>query len=62
MFAAVSEFGMILRNSEFKANATLEDAARLARSGRGNDEDGSRAELIRLIGTVKDMKVLADKE
>lgn len=60
--AAVSEFGMILRNSEFKANATLEYAARLARSGRGNDEDGYRAELIRLIGTVKDMKVLADKE
>ena len=60
--AAVSEFGMILRNSEFKGNATLGEAARLARSGRGNDEDGYRAELIRLIGTVKDMKVLADKE
>jgi Ca-activated chloride channel family protein len=60
--AAVSEFGMILRNSEFKGNATLEEAARLAKSGRGIDEDGYRAELIRLIGTVKDMKVLADKE
>ena len=60
--AAVSEFGMILRNSEFKGNATLEGASKLARSARGEDEDGYRSELIRLISTVKDMKVLADKE
>jgi Ca-activated chloride channel family protein len=60
--AAVSEFGMILRNSEFKGNATLEGAARLAKSGKGEDEDGYRSELIRLINTVKDMRVLADKE
>lgn len=60
--AAVSEFGMILRNSEFKGNATLEGASKLARSARGEDEDGYRSELIRLISTVKEMKVLADKE
>jgi Ca-activated chloride channel homolog len=60
--AAVSEFGMILRNSEFKANSTLEGAARLAVSARGEDEDGYRAELIRLINTVKDMRVLADNK
>ena len=60
--AAVSEFGMILRNSEFKGNSTLENACSLAKSARGNDEDGYRSELIRLINTVKDMRVLADKE
>jgi Ca-activated chloride channel homolog len=60
--AAVSEFGMILRNSEFKGNATLDGAAKLAKSGKGEDEDGYRSELIRLISTVKDMRVLADKE
>lgn len=60
--AAVSEFGMILRNSEFKGTATLESAAGLAKSARGEDEDGYRSELIRLINTVRDMKVLADKE
>lgn len=60
--AAVSEFGMILRNSEFKGNATLEGASKLAKSSRGNDEDGYRSELIRLINTVKDMRVLADKK
>ncbi len=60
--AAVSEFGMILRNSEFKGNATLDGAAKLAKSAKGEDEDGYRSELIRLINTVKDMKVVADKE
>jgi len=59
--AAVSEFGMILRNSEFKGNATLDGAAKLARSARGEDEDGYRSELIRLINTAKDMRVTADK-
>lgn len=59
--AAVSEFGMILRNSEFRGSATLEGAAALAKSGRGDDEEGYRSELIRLISTVKDMRVTADK-
>jgi len=60
--AAVSEFGMILRNSEFKGIATLESASNLAKSGRGEDEDGYRSELIRLINTVKGMKVTAENE
>jgi Ca-activated chloride channel family protein len=58
--AAVSEFGMILRDSEFKGTSTLDAAARLARSARGEDEDGYRAELIRMIDTVKDLRVVAD--
>jgi Ca-activated chloride channel family protein len=60
--AAVSEFGMILRNSEFKGNSTLAGASDLARGSRGADEDGYRSELIRLMGTVKDMKVMADNK
>ena len=60
--AAVSEFGMILRNSEFKGNATLEGASMLARSARGEDVDGYRSEMIRLINTVKDMRFLREKE
>jgi Ca-activated chloride channel family protein len=60
--AAVSEFGMILRNSEFKGSSSLEEAARLAKSARGNDEEGYRSEFIRLIDTVKGMRVMADKE
>jgi Ca-activated chloride channel family protein len=60
--AAVAEFGMLLRGSEYKGNATLAAAATLARSARGEDEEGYRAELIRLINTVKDMRVLAETE
>ena len=59
--AAVAEFGMILRESEYKGTASLEGAADLAKSARGNDEDGYRSELIRLISTVKDMGGMADK-
>jgi Ca-activated chloride channel family protein len=59
--AAVSEFGMILRDSEFKGNATLEGAALLAREGRGADDEGYRSEMIRLIKTVRDMKVIAER-
>lgn len=59
--AAVSEFGMILRDSEFRGNATFGSAASLARSARGEDEEGYRAELIRLINTAKDLKMTSGK-
>ena len=59
--SAVTEFGMILRNSEFKGASTLEEAARLAKSAKGDDEEGYRSELIRLIETVKGLRVLADR-
>ena len=60
--AAVSEFGMILRNSEFKGSSTLEEAARLARSAREDDEEGYRSEFLRLVETVKSMKSHTDSE
>ena len=60
--AAVSEFGMLLRDSEFAGSSTLESAVSLAGSSKGEDEDGYRAELIRLMKTVKDMKTFAKKE
>jgi Ca-activated chloride channel family protein len=60
--AAVVEFGMILRESEFKGTSTLDDAAKLAKTAKGEDEDGYRGELIRLINTVKDMRLLSDSK
>ncbi|MCX6329495.1 MAG: von Willebrand factor type A domain-containing protein [Bacteroidia bacterium] len=60
--AAVIEFGMILRESEFKGTSTLDSAAKLARSAKGEDEDGYRSEMIRLIATAKDLRGLADNE
>ena len=59
--AAVAEFGMILRESEFKGSSTLESAARLAQSAKGEDEEGYRGELIRMINVVKDMRLLNDR-
>jgi len=59
--AAVAEFGMILRDSEFRGSSTLEEAARLARLSRGEDEDGYRAELIRMMNVVKEMRLLSDR-
>jgi Ca-activated chloride channel homolog len=59
--AAVSEFGMILRNSEFRGNSTLQSASELAKKGRGTDEDGYRSELVRLINTVRDMKLVSEQ-
>jgi Ca-activated chloride channel homolog len=60
--AAVSEFGMLLRSSEFKGNSTLEKAIDLASGARGEDEDGYRAEFIRLMKTVRDMKLISERD
>jgi Ca-activated chloride channel family protein len=47
--AAVAGFGMMLRNSEYKGNMNYESVLRLARASKGEDEDGYRAEFIRLV-------------
>jgi len=47
--SAVAEFGMLLRKSELKAQATWSSAQDLARRFRGSDPDGYRAEFIRLV-------------
>jgi Ca-activated chloride channel family protein len=50
--AAVAEFGMILRNSEFKGNASIENVLALARDSRGQDPEGYRGEFIKLVNTA----------
>jgi Ca-activated chloride channel homolog len=47
--SAVAGFGMLLRNSPFKADATWADVVRLAQASRGDDPDGYRAEFVRLV-------------
>lgn len=47
--AAVAEFGLLLRDSEFKANASLEQVVELAKSAKGEDEEGYRSEFIKLV-------------
>lgn len=49
MAAAVADFGLLLRNSEHKGNATYEQVLKLAGNARGKDEEGYRAEFIQLV-------------
>jgi Ca-activated chloride channel family protein len=47
--AAVAEFGMLLRDSEFKGNSSYLQVMDLAKGARGKDENGYRAEFLRMI-------------
>ncbi|MEI9944541.1 MAG: YfbK domain-containing protein [Chitinophagaceae bacterium] len=53
--ASVAEFGMLLRNSEFKAYASFDNAIRMAKKAKGNDEEGYRSEFIRLAESAQMM-------
>jgi len=47
--AAVAGFGMLLRNSEFKQQASFQQVLSLAKSAKGNDDNGYRQEFINLV-------------
>jgi Ca-activated chloride channel family protein len=47
--AAVAEFGMLLRESPHKGNASYVDVLQLARVSQGEDLDGLRAQFISLV-------------
>jgi Ca-activated chloride channel family protein len=57
--AAVAEFGLLLRDSEYKGNASIEDIIALAQKSRGDDPEGYRGEFLQLVktaGTLMDMR------
>lgn len=62
--AAVAEFGLLLRDSDYKNTANFAQAMKLAKSGKGKDENGYRAELIRLMEMAELMNggVVAEKD
>jgi Ca-activated chloride channel family protein len=47
--AAVAEFGMVLRDSQYKGKANFDDVLKLANQSQGDDLEGYRAEFIRLV-------------
>ena len=47
--AAVAEFGMLLRESEFTQEADISSVIKLAKGAKGDDEEGYRSEFIRLV-------------
>lgn len=53
--SAVALFGMQLRQSKYHNNSKIEDVITLAKSGRGEDENGYRAEFIRLVSTYQSL-------
>jgi Ca-activated chloride channel family protein len=55
--AAVAAFGMILRDSEYKGDATPDEVIELAQESLDDDPGGYRAEFIRLVENYQLLKV-----
>jgi len=47
--AAVAGFGMLLRHSDYKGDATIQSITELAEGARGKDKEGYRVEFIKLL-------------
>ena len=54
--AAVAEFGMILRDSEYKGNGSLQQVIEWAQQGVGADVNGYRADFIELVRKTQALK------
>ncbi len=57
--AAVVEFGLLLRNSEFKADATYAQVLEIAQNAKGSDLNGYRAEFIQMVQSC--LNIVASK-
>lgn len=53
--AAVAEFGLLLRDSKFKGNASYDQVIEMARNAKGHDLEGYRSEFIKLVQAAKDL-------
>lgn len=51
--AAVAEFGMLLRSSDYKGTATYESVIAQAKAAKGDDDGSYRAEFIRIVEAAK---------
>ena len=54
--SAVAEWGMLLRNSKYKAKSSYSQVLDLAKNARGKDEEGYRKEFIRLVEVSEKLK------
>jgi Ca-activated chloride channel homolog len=55
--AAVASFGMLLRNSEYKQNASFPQVISLAKNAKGTDANGYRQEFINLVQAAGSLTV-----
>lgn len=53
--ASVVEYGLLLRDSQFKQNASFDHLITMAKTAKGKDDDGYRAEFIRLAENAKNL-------
>ncbi len=53
--AAVAEYGLLLRDSQYKQNSKFDQLIAMAKSAKGKDDEGYRAEFIRLVESTKNM-------
>ena len=54
--AAVAQWGMLLRNSKYKAKSSYKQVIDLAKNAIGKDEEGYRKEFIRLVELSEKIK------
>ncbi|UFH31827.1 von Willebrand factor type A domain-containing protein [Chryseobacterium sp. C-71] len=54
--SSVAWFGLVLRNSALIKNKDLKEIENLAKKGRGKDDEGYRAEFVRLVETYRSTK------
>lgn len=54
--AAVAEFGLLLRGSEYRGGASFDHVVNTAKSALGTDEEGLRSEFVRLVKTAASLK------
>jgi len=60
--AAVASFGMLMRNSAYLGSITWGSAFALAKDSKGEDEDGYRREMVRLMKIAESMKSTQGEE
>lgn len=53
--ASVAAFGMMLRNSEFKGDASYAQVLDWAKASKGKDKEGYRAEFVKLVSACEAM-------
>ena len=54
--ASVAEFGMLLRNSEFKARSSFNHVYKTAKAAKGTDTEGYRKEFLTLVRKASALK------
>jgi Ca-activated chloride channel homolog len=53
--ASVAEFGMLLRNSEFRSMASIDNVIRMAKQAKGADEEGYRSDFVHMAENARSL-------